>query len=108
MEKQNKKSNKSMSVIKAILSGFIWGLGQLFNKQYLKALFFFLFFVIFISIELGTSKYFVKTDPYSKISGNDFGKGENFISNFIINYQHDRMDYDEDTLPLSFKDFDEL
>ncbi len=108
MEKQNKKSNKSMSVIKAVLSGFIWGLGQLFNKQYLKALFFFLFFVIFISIELGTSKYFVKTDPYSKISGNDFGKGENYISNFIINYQHDRLDYNENTLPSSFKDFDEL
>lgn len=68
---------KLKSILKAILSFFIWGLGQLLNRQYLKALFFFAVFVLFIGIELGTSKYFYKEDyehqlAYEKISGNNF------------------------------------
>jgi len=68
---------KVKSILKAIFSFFIWGLGQLFNKQYLKALFFFLIFVTFISLELTTSKYFYKETSkdeiaYNKISGDNF------------------------------------
>ncbi len=63
---------KVFTIIKTILSGFIWGLGQLLNKQFLKAGFFFLFFVIFIGVELGTSNYTTDIDPYDRISGNDF------------------------------------
>ena len=32
---------KLKHILKAIASGFIWGLGQVFNRQYLKAAFFF-------------------------------------------------------------------
>ncbi|HHW79942.1 MAG TPA: ABC transporter permease subunit [Acholeplasmataceae bacterium] len=65
---------KFMSYLKAILSGLVWGLGQLFNKQFIKALFFFIFFVAFIGIELGTSNYFYEETEeyeiaYNKIPG---------------------------------------
>ncbi|VEU81128.1 carbohydrate ABC transporter permease [Haploplasma axanthum] len=69
---------KTKSYLKAIASGFIWGLGQLFNKQFIKALFFFVIFASFITIELATSKYFYKESfdnelAFSKIPGEDFG-----------------------------------
>src|SRR5690554_5801608 len=65
---------KAWSVIKTILSGFIWGIGQVFNRQYLKALFFFVFFAIFVTLELSTSNYFYEETKeneiaLSKISG---------------------------------------
>ena len=50
-KKQIEPSQKrTKSVFKAIGSGFIWGFGQLLNKQYIKALFFFVFFLAFIGI----------------------------------------------------------
>lgn len=69
---------KRKSYIKATLSGFVWGLGQLFNKQYLKALFFFTVFAFFIGLELGTSNYFYKEKyendiAFQKIPGSNFG-----------------------------------
>lgn len=69
MEKKKIKKTKAGSVFKSISSVFIWGLGQLLNKQWLKALFFFVFFIAFIGVEVGTSKYGKKIDPYNKISG---------------------------------------
>ncbi len=63
---------KLKSIIKATLSGFIWGLGQLLNKQFFKAFFFFIFFIVFITIEVSTSNYGKEVDPYERISGNDF------------------------------------
>ncbi|MGI6787099.1 MAG: ABC transporter permease subunit [Acholeplasmataceae bacterium] len=98
------------SILKAIASGFIWGLGQLLNKQYLKAAFFFIIFAGFIGIELGTSKYFVKTNPYDKIKGQDFVRDEQglFLKNFIDTaYKDARSNYNDNNLPDSFKDFDE-
>jgi arabinogalactan oligomer/maltooligosaccharide transport system permease protein len=50
-------SMKLFSILKAIASGIIWGLGQLLNGQIFKFLFFFVVFVLFIGIELGTSHY---------------------------------------------------
>ncbi|NLD26346.1 MAG: sugar ABC transporter permease [Acholeplasmataceae bacterium] len=76
--------------LKAIASGIIWGLGQLFNRQYLKAAFFFLIFGIFISIELGTSRYFSSFDPYSKIPGVDFSDA--LARKFVLEYQTDIED----------------
>src|SRR5690606_10887294 len=69
---------KAWNVIKTILSGFIWGLGQLFNRQYLKSLFFFIFFAIMVTIEIGTSNYFYQPQyenevALSKIAGDSFG-----------------------------------
>ncbi|MDY0276835.1 MAG: sugar ABC transporter permease [Acholeplasma sp.] len=69
---------KFLSYLKAIGSGIVWGLGQLFNKQFLKALFFFAIFIVFVSVELGTSDYFYKEEKpgelaYNSIPGEDFG-----------------------------------
>lgn len=70
---------KAWSIIKTILSGLVWGLGQLFNKQFIKSLFFFIFFAVFILIELFTSNYFYveKTEneiAFSKIPGQSLGE----------------------------------
>ena len=45
--RREKRSSKAISVLKAIASGLVWGLGQLLNKQFLKALFFFMFCSIY-------------------------------------------------------------
>ena len=45
--REEKRNNKILHILKAVASGLVWGLGQLFNKQYIKALMFFfsIFFV---------------------------------------------------------------
>ena len=71
--------NRTKHVLKAIASGFLPGLGQLFNKQFLKALFFFVFFAAFISIELTSGKYFSEFDPYDNLTEET---GELFTDDF--------------------------
>ena len=64
---------KAKHILKAVASGLIWGLGQVFNKQYFKALFFFLFFALMVGIELGTGNYIQGYDPYDeKLEGIDY------------------------------------
>ena len=41
------------------------------NRQYIKALFFFIIFVGLVGTELFTSSYFEETSAYTKIVGND-------------------------------------
>ena len=79
---------KLFSYFKSFLSGMIWGLGQLFNRQYVKALFFFVIFVGFVSTELLTSNYFVETSPYEKLIGQDLGNewySNSFVSRYLDN-----------------------
>jgi arabinogalactan oligomer/maltooligosaccharide transport system permease protein len=76
---------KAISYIKAILSGLVWGLGQALNRQYLKALFFFIIFIGFVSTELVTSSYFEETSAYSKLIGNDLGD-DFYTKSFIPRY----------------------
>ena len=79
---------KALSIFKAIASAFIWGFGQLLNKQFLKALFFFIFFVGFVGTELVTSSYFKETHAYDKLPGNDFGDSWYqlaFIPDYLFN-----------------------
>lgn len=82
---------KFFSVLKAILSGLVWGLGQLFNRQYLKALFFFIFFVGLIGIEILTSSYFEEKDAYDKLLGRDFGN-QWVQEGFLPEYQFNKLD----------------
>ena len=80
---------KLKHILKAIASGFIWGLGQVFNRQYLKAAFFFLFFALLIGIELGSSKLLTGYDPYQEqLPGEDFG--ENLAKSFYETYIYDK------------------
>lgn len=61
---------KFLTALKTIASTIVWGLGQLFNRQYLKSLFFFVIFASFITIELATSNYFVHYDDPNDIALN--------------------------------------
>ncbi len=83
---------KIFSYIKAFLSTIIWGFGQLLNGQFLKAIFFFLIFVGFVGIELGTSHYFEDTSAYNKLLGNDFGDSW-YIEGFIPEYLYNNVSY---------------
>ncbi len=83
---------KVISIIKAIFSGLIWGLGQLFNGQFLKALFFFVFFAGFITIELATSRYFEETNAYDKMIGKNFGDTW-YTNSFMPDYIFDNVNY---------------
>ena len=79
---------KLFSFFKSFLSGLIWGLGQLLNRQYVKALFFFVIFLGFVSTELLTSNYFVETSPYDKLIGQDLGNewySNSFVSRYLDN-----------------------
>ncbi len=73
--------SKAMSFVKAGFSVIIWGSGQLFNGQKIKAFIFFIIFLGFVGLELGTSNYFVETDAYSKLPGEDFG--DDYISSIM-------------------------
>lgn len=84
---------KVFSVLKAIASGVIWGLGQVLNGQFFKALFFFIPFLAFVGIELGTSKYFVETNPYDKIPGENFG--DLWVTNKFVARYSDMVFRDE-------------
>ncbi|MDR2103051.1 MAG: sugar ABC transporter permease [Treponema sp.] len=50
-----------MSIVAAVCSTLIWGSGQLFNKQKIKGLFFFIFYLIFAGIELFTGSINILT-----------------------------------------------
>ena len=112
---ENRKPVGAGSILKAIASFFIWGLGQIFNKQYLKALFFFIFFVGFIGVELGTSNYFVETSPYDRLPGEDLDndpKNPNLFSQktFWGWYKvYKETNYTSKNIPLpdSFVEFEE-
>lgn len=72
-----KKSNGIIHILKAIASTFIWGLGQLFNKQFVKSIFFFLFMVLLITIELVSGSYFTDYNPYADLNRFAGGSVEN-------------------------------
>ena len=57
-EKQNKSVKKLQPVCPAAASALIWGSGQLWNKEYIKALFFFLLQLSMVCVEICTGNYF--------------------------------------------------
>lgn len=90
MENQLKFKQKIIPIIKAIASGLIWGLGQVFNRQFRKALFFFLFFGCLLGIELTTSRYFEPYDAFTdKIDGEMFT--DNIVKNKILPHYYDAI-----------------
>ena len=50
-----------MALLEALLSAVVWGSGQLLNKQYAKAAFFFFIQLLFVGIELNTGSWAVIT-----------------------------------------------
>ncbi|MDY0210385.1 MAG: sugar ABC transporter permease [Acholeplasma sp.] len=73
------KRKNILHILKAFASSIIWGLGQLFNKQFIKALVFFLIFSLFLGIEVTTGDYFNTRDfdlYDTKIAGEYLGSEE--------------------------------
>lgn len=91
---------KIFSILKAIASGIVWGLGQLLNGQIFKFLFFFVVFVLFIGIELGTSHYQDDINAYDKVAGNNLGD-EWYVNGFMAEYNYNKLVEGE-----SYEDFD--
>lgn len=82
---------KTKHVLKGVASGFLPGSGQLFNRQYFKAIFFFVFFAMFAMIEISSSHYFTSVDPYDKLS-KETGElfSDDFSRNFYTRYLYDK------------------
>jgi len=79
--------SKSKHMLKGIASAILPGLGQAFNKQFIKAVVFFGFFALLIGIELGTSRYFTDYDSYIKMEQDqNSGVGEMFTDSFAKNF----------------------
>lgn len=91
---------KFFSIIKAIASGIVWGLGQLLNGQFFKFLFFFVVFALFIGIEIGTSHYQDEINAYDKIPGKDIGD-EWYVNGFMAEYNYNKIVDD-----VTYEDFD--
>lgn len=58
----------------ALLSVFVWGAGQAYNKQWLKAVLFFIFQAFLVGVELLTGNYFNGAFSFRESTG-FFGKG---------------------------------
>lgn len=58
----------------ALLSVFVWGAGQAYNKQWLKAVLFFIFQAFLVGTEILTGNYFTGTFSFRESTG-FFGKG---------------------------------
>ncbi len=84
---------KVISILKAIASGLIWGLGQLFNGQFVKAILLFGIFLAFIGTELLSSNYFVETSAYDKVPGEDYG--DLWVTNKLYARYYDMVFRDE-------------
>jgi len=103
MRGEEMESKKLIALLKAISSSLIWGLGQLFNRQFIKATIFFGIFSLLIFIEISTGSYGTEFDLYNdKIPGNEM---QEELSNYLPTwYYYNLKDYN----PLSeyaYEDF---
>ncbi len=64
------RKDKIIALLKALASSVIWGLGQLFNRQWGKALLFFLVFALLIFVE--TTEISIKRDAEYDFDGFEF------------------------------------
>lgn len=79
-------------ILKSIASFFVWGLGQVFNKQYFKALFFFFFMVLLVVVELVTGRYGVAINAYDALPGTEL---TNTFSTAFKNYYNLPINYNQ-------------
>lgn len=85
---------KAKHILKAIASGFLPGLGQVLNRQFIKAIFFFVIFAGCISIELSTSNYFTGYDVYTEVLEKETESlyDDEFFKEFITYYERCKQD----------------
>ncbi|MBU0997512.1 MAG: sugar ABC transporter permease [Firmicutes bacterium] len=84
---------KTKHILKGVASGILPGTGQLLNRQYIKAVFFFIFFAMFVFIEISSSHYFSQVNPYDKLTS-ETGElySDDFAKNFYNRYLFDKAD----------------
>ncbi len=97
------ETKKLIAILKAIGSSLIWGLGQLFNRQFIKATIFLGIFLFLIFVEFSTGSYGTEFDLYDdKIPGNEM---QEELSNYLPTwYYYNLKEYN----PLSeyaYEDF---
>jgi len=94
-------ADKLIIVLKTIASSIVWGLGQLFNRQYFKALFFFAFFALLVSIELISGNYGAEISIYNKMAGQNMTveTSNGYINDYYYNFLDGQYD---DTEVLEF------
>ncbi len=97
---------KLPSFVIAIFSVFIWGFGQLINRQYVKALIFFLLFTLLLFVEFTTGSYGQEFDLYNdKIPGNEI---EEELSNYLPTWYYYNLKEINPTSAFAYEDFDLL
>jgi arabinogalactan oligomer/maltooligosaccharide transport system permease protein len=93
---------KLPSFIIAILSAFIWGFGQLINRQYIKALIFFSIFLLIVLVEIGTGSYGQEFNLYDdKLSGEEL---EEEVSNYLVSWYYYNLDAVNPTSTYGYTD----
>lgn len=84
------RNYKTIALLKAFLSAIVWGLGQLFNRQYIKAAMFFFVFLIIILVEVTTGNYGTTFNLYEdKLPGEEVKEevSNGFIENYYYNLE---------------------
>ncbi|MCF7927284.1 MAG: hypothetical protein K9L74_06920, partial [Candidatus Izimaplasma sp.] len=94
---------KLPAIVKAVLSGIIWGFGQLLNRQYVKALIFFLLFALILGVEFGTGNYGHEFDLYDdKMPGDEI---QEELSNYYPTwYYYNHVDFNP-TSSYAYEDY---
>ncbi len=94
---------KIIAIIKAISSSLIWGLGQLFNRQFIKATIFFGIFSLLIFIEISTGSYGTEFDLYNdKIPGNEM---QEELSNYLPTWYYYNLKEYNPLSEFAYEDF---
>ena len=100
------EKNKLIALLKGIASSLIWGLGQLFNRQYIKAAIFFMFFVSIILIEVSSGSYDETFDIFEdKIAGDEI---QEELSNYLPVWYYYNLKGVNPTSDYAYEDFDLL
>ncbi len=94
---------KLIAIFKAISSSLIWGLGQLFNRQFIKAAIFMGIFSLLIFIEISTGSYGTEFDLYKdKIPGNEM---QEELSNYLPTWYYYNLKEYNPLSEFAYEDF---
>jgi len=97
------ENGKLIAVLKAIGSSLIWGLGQLFNRQFIKATIFFGLFSLLIFVEFSTGTYGTEFDLYDdKIPGNEM---QEELSNYLPTWYYYNLKVYNPLSEYAYEDF---
>ena len=100
------EKDKIIALLKGIASSLIWGLGQLFNRQYVKAAIFFMLFVSIIMIEVSSGTYDQEFNLFDdKIAGDEI---QEELSNYMPVWYYYNLKELNPASEYAYEDFDLL